>query len=123
MAEPPVLWLSHFCARPFVCFGDVRPGAARTRPLALANPHAEPVRVALPRLPAAARGFGVRPRAFELQVRGAWAGAGARGRRPGPRRRGGRLPLGGPRGPASGARGGTWAVTAHARGIPRRGAS
>ncbi|KAK1327963.1 hypothetical protein QTO34_012385 [Cnephaeus nilssonii] len=65
---PPVLVLSHFCPRPFVCFGDLRPGAARTLPLAVLNPNAEAAAVTLPRGPAAERGFHVWPRAFELQV-------------------------------------------------------
>lgn len=87
VASPPVLSLSHFCTKPFLCFGDVRLGASRTLPLALANPNAEEASVSLPRLPAAARGFGVRPRAFVLQV-----GAGGGPRRPAPRAaaRGGR---------------------------------
>ncbi|CAK6442302.1 unnamed protein product [Pipistrellus nathusii] len=67
MADPPpVLILSHFCPRPFVCFGALRPGASRARPLAVLNPNAEPAAVALPRGPAE-RGFQVRPRAFRLQ--------------------------------------------------------
>ncbi|KAF6073098.1 assembly factor for spindle microtubules [Phyllostomus discolor] len=65
--SPPVLTLSHFCPRPFLCFGDVRLGASRTLPLALLNPNAEAAAVTLPRCPAAAQGFGVRPRALELQ--------------------------------------------------------
>lgn len=78
---PPVLILSHFCPRPFVCFGDLRPGASRTLPLAVLNPNAEAAAVTLPRAPAADRGFRVCPRAFELQV-------GVRaGRSPRPRRR------------------------------------
>lgn len=83
--SPPVLSLSHFCTKPFLCFGDVRLGASRTLPLALANPNAEEASVSLPRLPAAARGFGVRPRAFVLQV-GAGGGSpppGAEGCGPG----------------------------------------
>nr|KAF6276382.1 hypothetical protein mPipKuh1_001099 [Pipistrellus kuhlii] len=64
---PPVLILSHFCPRPFVCFGALRPGASRALPLAVLNPNAEPAAVALPPGPAAERGFLVRPRAFRLQ--------------------------------------------------------
>ncbi|XP_070257559.1 abnormal spindle-like microcephaly-associated protein [Myotis yumanensis] len=64
---PPVLILSHFCPRPFVCFGDLRPGASRTLPLAVLNPNAEAAAVTLPRGPAADRGFRVCPSAFELQ--------------------------------------------------------
>ncbi|XP_036210469.1 abnormal spindle-like microcephaly-associated protein isoform X2 [Myotis myotis] len=64
---PPVLILSHFCPRPFVCFGDLRPGASRTLPLAVLNPNAEAAAVTVPRGPAADRGFRVCPRAFELQ--------------------------------------------------------
>nr|KAF6399570.1 assembly factor for spindle microtubules [Molossus molossus] len=64
---PPLLVLSHFCPRPFLCFGDVRPGASRTLPLAVLNPNAEAAAVTLPRGPAAERGFQVWPRAFELQ--------------------------------------------------------
>ncbi|XP_066094573.1 abnormal spindle-like microcephaly-associated protein isoform X1 [Saccopteryx bilineata] len=63
--SPPVLTLSHFCAKPFLCFGDVRLGAARTLPLALLNPNAEPAAVTVPR--GSAAGFRVSPRAFELQ--------------------------------------------------------
>ncbi|XP_045672765.1 abnormal spindle-like microcephaly-associated protein isoform X2 [Phyllostomus hastatus] len=65
--SPPVLTLSHFCPKPFLCFGDVRLGASKTLPLALLNPNAEAAAVTLPRCPAAAQGFGVRPRALELQ--------------------------------------------------------
>ncbi|KAM8816330.1 abnormal spindle-like microcephaly-associated protein [Rhynchonycteris naso] len=67
--SPPVLTLSHFCAKPFLCFGDVRLGATRTLPLALFNPNAEPAVVTVPRGAAAATaaGFRVSPRAFELQ--------------------------------------------------------
>lgn len=80
-ASPPVLSLSHFCTKPFLCFGDVRVGASRTLPLALDNPNAEEASVTLPRFPAAARGFDVRPRAFVLQV----GDGGAPGRAPSPR--------------------------------------
>ncbi|XP_054432419.1 abnormal spindle-like microcephaly-associated protein [Pteronotus mesoamericanus] len=65
--SPPVLTLSHFCPKPFLCFGDVRVGASRTLPLALLNPNAEAAAVTLPRCPAAAQGFQVWPCAFELQ--------------------------------------------------------
>ena len=66
--SPPVLTLSHFCPRPFLCFGDVRLGASKVLPLALLNPNAEAAAVTLPRCPAAAQGFEVWPRAFDLQV-------------------------------------------------------
>lgn len=65
---PPILILSHFCPKPFLCFGDVRPGASRTLPLAVLNPNAEAAAVTLPRGPAAERGLHVWPPAFELQV-------------------------------------------------------
>ncbi|KAM5205842.1 abnormal spindle-like microcephaly-associated protein isoform 2-T2 [Hipposideros larvatus] len=66
-ASPPVLSLSHFCTKPFLCFGDVRLGASRTLSLAVYNPNAEEAAVTLPRCPAADRGFSVWPRAFVLQ--------------------------------------------------------
>lgn len=77
---PPVLILSHFCPRPFVCFGDLRPGASRALPLAVLNPNAEAAAVTVPRGPAADCGFRVCPRAFELQV-GVRAGRSPRPRR------------------------------------------
>ncbi|KAM5302162.1 abnormal spindle-like microcephaly-associated protein [Glossophaga mutica] len=65
--SPPVLTLSHFCPKPFLCFGDVRLGGSKTLPLALLNPNAEAAAVTLPRCPAAAQGFEVQPCAFALQ--------------------------------------------------------
>lgn len=126
-ASPPVLSLSHFCTKPFLCFGDVRLGASRTLPLALANPNAEEASVSLPRLPAAARGFGVRPRAFVLQVGGGGVPAARRGgTRPGLRSRVLWLP-GGQQGPASGGsrgrgdQGGDGACAEHPGRRARRG--
>ncbi|KAM5237781.1 abnormal spindle-like microcephaly-associated protein [Ctenodactylus gundi] len=66
-ASPPVLRLSHFCRSPFLCFGDVRPGASRTLPLVLHNPNAEVAAVAVSQLPAADLGFRVSPRSVVLQ--------------------------------------------------------
>ncbi|CAH6787707.1 Aspm [Phodopus roborovskii] len=65
--SPPVLRLSHFCAAPFLCFGDVRVGASRTRALVLQNPHAEPLRVELSLLRAAGQGFSAEPSHCELK--------------------------------------------------------
>ncbi|XP_037006810.2 abnormal spindle-like microcephaly-associated protein [Artibeus jamaicensis] len=65
--SPPVLTLSHFCPKPFLCFGNVRLGASKTLPLALLNPNPEAAAVTLPRCPAAAQGFEVWPSALELQ--------------------------------------------------------
>lgn len=67
-ASPPVLLLSHFCAVPFLCFGDVRVGTSRTRSLVLHNPHAEPLHVELSLLRAAGQGFSASPNLCELQV-------------------------------------------------------
>lgn len=75
-SPPPVLPLSHFCAAPFLCFGDVRVGASRTRSLVLQNPHEEPLLVELSLLRAASQGFSVVPSRCELKV-------GARGMSPG----------------------------------------
>ncbi|XP_037353787.1 abnormal spindle-like microcephaly-associated protein isoform X2 [Talpa occidentalis] len=66
-ASPPVLSLSHFCRSPFLCFGDVRPGASRTLGLALANPNEEVAEVKIQRFPAPDRGFSVSRRFFVLQ--------------------------------------------------------
>lgn len=66
-ASPPVLLLSHFCAVPFLCFGDVRVGTSRTRSLVLHNPHAEPLHVELSLLRAAGQGFSASPNRCELQ--------------------------------------------------------
>uniref|UniRef100_A0A8C6S2L6 Abnormal spindle microtubule assembly n=1 Tax=Nannospalax galili TaxID=1026970 RepID=A0A8C6S2L6_NANGA len=65
--RPPVLPLSHFCAPPFLCFGDVRVGGSRTRPLVLYNPHEEALRVELLLMRAADRGFSGSPSCCELQ--------------------------------------------------------
>lgn len=67
-ASPPVLLLSHFCAIPFLCFGDVRVGTSRTRSLVLHNPHEEPLQVKLSLLRAAGQGFSVSANRCELQV-------------------------------------------------------
>lgn len=67
-ASPPVLLLSHFCAVPFLCFGDVRVGTSRTRSLVLHNPHEEPLQVKLSLLRAAGQGFSVSANRCELQV-------------------------------------------------------
>ncbi|XP_035313151.1 abnormal spindle-like microcephaly-associated protein isoform X1 [Cricetulus griseus] len=66
-SPPPVLPLSHFCAAPFLCFGDVRVGASRTRSLVLQNPHEEPLLVELSLLRAASQGFSVVPSRCELK--------------------------------------------------------
>ncbi|XP_031240091.1 abnormal spindle-like microcephaly-associated protein isoform X2 [Mastomys coucha] len=66
-ASPPVLLLSHFCAVPFLCFGDVRVGTSRTRSLVLHNPHEEPLQVKLSLLRAAGQGFSVLANHCELQ--------------------------------------------------------
>ncbi|XP_075844260.1 abnormal spindle-like microcephaly-associated protein [Microtus pennsylvanicus] len=66
-SSPPVLLLSHFCPSPFLCFGDVRVGATRTRSLILQNPHEEPLQVELSLLRAADQGFSVVPSLCELQ--------------------------------------------------------
>ncbi|XP_040594354.1 abnormal spindle-like microcephaly-associated protein [Mesocricetus auratus] len=66
-SSPPVLLLSHFCAAPFLCFGDVRVGASRTRSLVLQNPHEEPLQVELSLLRAAAQGFSVVPSRCDLK--------------------------------------------------------
>lgn len=66
-ASPPVLLLSHFCAVPFLCFGDVRVGTSRTRSLVLHNPHAEPLHVELSLLRAAGQGFSASPNRCELK--------------------------------------------------------
>lgn len=65
--SPPVLLLSHFCAAPFLCFGDVRVGTSRTRSLVLHNPHEESVHVELSLLRAAGQGFSVSPNRCELK--------------------------------------------------------
>ncbi|XP_062067525.1 abnormal spindle-like microcephaly-associated protein [Lepus europaeus] len=66
-ASPPVLSLSHFCRPPFLCFGDVRLGSSRARPLALDNPNDEVAEVKVSRFPAAEQGFSVSPRCLVLQ--------------------------------------------------------
>lgn len=66
-SSPPVLLLSHFCPSPFLCFGDVRVGATRTRSLILQNPHEEPLQVELSLLRAADQGFSVAPSGCELK--------------------------------------------------------
>nr|XP_044999428.1 abnormal spindle-like microcephaly-associated protein [Jaculus jaculus] len=66
-SSPPVLALSHFCGSPFVSFGAVRVGAARTRALVLHNPHEEALAVELSLRRAAGLGFSVWPRRCELQ--------------------------------------------------------
>ncbi|KAL6073202.1 hypothetical protein STEG23_031590 [Scotinomys teguina] len=66
-SSPPVLLLSHFCAAPFLCFGDVRVGTSRTRSLVLQNPHEEPLQVELSLLRAAGQGFSVVPSRCELK--------------------------------------------------------
>ncbi|XP_052593061.1 abnormal spindle-like microcephaly-associated protein [Peromyscus californicus insignis] len=66
-SSPPVLLLSHFCAAPFLCFGDVRVGTSRTRSLVLQNPHEEPLQVELWLLRAAGQGFSVVPSRCELK--------------------------------------------------------
>ncbi|XP_038205101.1 abnormal spindle-like microcephaly-associated protein [Arvicola amphibius] len=66
-SSPPVLLLSHFCPSPFLCFGDVRVGATRTRSLILQNPHEEPLQVELSLLRAADQGFSVVPSRCELK--------------------------------------------------------
>lgn len=67
-ASPPVLLLSHFCTVPFLCFGDVRVGASRTRSLVLHNPHEEPLQVELSLVRAAGQGFSVSSNRCELKV-------------------------------------------------------
>lgn len=67
-SPPPVLLLSHFCAAPFLCFGDVLVGASRTRSLVLHNPHEEPLQVELSLQRAAGQGFSVLPSRCELKV-------------------------------------------------------
>ncbi|XP_041504869.1 abnormal spindle-like microcephaly-associated protein [Microtus oregoni] len=69
-SSPPVLLLSHFCPSPFLCFGDVRVGATRTRSLILQNPHEEPLQVELSLLRAADQGFSVVPSRCELKPKG-----------------------------------------------------
>ncbi|XP_074240421.1 abnormal spindle-like microcephaly-associated protein isoform X1 [Saimiri boliviensis] len=66
-ASPPVLFLSHFCRSPFLCFGDVRLGTSRTLPLTLDNPNEEVAEVEISHLPAADLGFSVSQRRFVLQ--------------------------------------------------------
>ncbi|XP_034369003.1 LOW QUALITY PROTEIN: abnormal spindle-like microcephaly-associated protein [Arvicanthis niloticus] len=66
-ASPPVLLLSHFCAVPFLCFGDVRVGTSRTRSLVLHNPHEEPLQVEVSLLRAAGKGFSVSRNRCELK--------------------------------------------------------
>ncbi|CAH2311669.1 abnormal spindle-like microcephaly-associated [Pelobates cultripes] len=56
--DPPVLSLTHFSRPPFVSFGCVRTGTARSSRLLLQNPNPEPVRVTVHRLPEQ-RGFTV----------------------------------------------------------------
>uniref|UniRef100_A0A6J0SHN4 Abnormal spindle-like microcephaly-associated protein isoform X1 n=1 Tax=Pogona vitticeps TaxID=103695 RepID=A0A6J0SHN4_9SAUR len=56
---PAVLSLSHFSRPPFLSFGSVRVGTSRLRRLAVENPNAEPVRVAVCRPPPASKGFSV----------------------------------------------------------------
>lgn len=67
-ASPPVLLLSHFCAVPFLCFGDVRVGTSRTRSLVLHNPHEEPLQVELSLVRAVGQGFSALPNRCELKV-------------------------------------------------------
>lgn len=67
-SSPPVLLLSHFCPSPFLCFGDVRVGATRTRSLILQNPHEESLQVELSLQRAADQGFSVVPSRCELKV-------------------------------------------------------
>ncbi|XP_073498962.1 abnormal spindle-like microcephaly-associated protein isoform X2 [Phyllobates terribilis] len=56
--DVPVLSLTHFSRPPFVSFGCVRPGSARTAVLMLQNPSADLVQVTVHRLPQH-RGFSV----------------------------------------------------------------
>ncbi|XP_055000646.1 abnormal spindle-like microcephaly-associated protein [Sorex araneus] len=66
-ASPAVLSLSHFCRSPFLCFGELRPGASRTLSLTLDNPNEEVAEVQVCRFPAAERGFSISQRRFVLQ--------------------------------------------------------
>ncbi|XP_069823618.1 abnormal spindle-like microcephaly-associated protein [Dendropsophus ebraccatus] len=56
--QEPVLYLTHFSRPPFVSFGCVRPGSARSAVLLLRNPSAEPAVVTVDKLPQK-RGFSV----------------------------------------------------------------
>ncbi|XP_075143505.1 abnormal spindle-like microcephaly-associated protein [Leptodactylus fuscus] len=56
--EVPVLTLTHFCRPPFVSFGCVRPGSARSAVLLLQNPSADTAQVTVLKLPRD-RGFSV----------------------------------------------------------------
>ncbi|XP_066453294.1 abnormal spindle-like microcephaly-associated protein isoform X2 [Eleutherodactylus coqui] len=57
--DVPLLSLTHFCRPPFVSFGCVRPGSARSAVLLLQNPSADPAQVTVDKLPRE-RGFSVR---------------------------------------------------------------
>uniref|UniRef100_A0ACB8F329 Uncharacterized protein n=2 Tax=Sphaerodactylus townsendi TaxID=933632 RepID=A0ACB8F329_9SAUR len=57
--DTAVLTLSHFSRPPFLSFGTVGVGTSRTRRLALENPNAEPILVAVWRPPPASKGFAV----------------------------------------------------------------
>uniref|UniRef100_A0A8C8RGA5 Abnormal spindle microtubule assembly n=1 Tax=Pelusios castaneus TaxID=367368 RepID=A0A8C8RGA5_9SAUR len=65
--DPAVLTLSHFSRPPFLSFGSLRPGASRTRLLALDNPNPEDADVAIDRFPAPATGFSLERRRFLVQ--------------------------------------------------------
>ncbi|KAM9326862.1 abnormal spindle-like microcephaly-associated protein [Gastrophryne carolinensis] len=56
--DTPVLALTHFCRPPFVTFGCVQPGSARSAVLLLENPSPEPARLTVHKLPRH-RGFSV----------------------------------------------------------------
>ncbi|XP_063796189.1 abnormal spindle-like microcephaly-associated protein [Pseudophryne corroboree] len=56
--ETPVLSLTHFSRPPFLSFGCVRPGSARSAVLLLQNPSADPAQVTVQKLPRN-RGFSV----------------------------------------------------------------
>ncbi|XP_061859536.1 abnormal spindle-like microcephaly-associated protein [Colius striatus] len=65
--EPAVLVLSHFSRPPFLSFGSLRVGAARTRLLGIDNPNEEDVEVIVDRVPAPDRGFSIDHRRFSVQ--------------------------------------------------------
>ncbi|XP_067394387.1 abnormal spindle-like microcephaly-associated protein [Emydura macquarii macquarii] len=65
--DPAVLTLRHFSRPPFLSFGSLRPGASRTRLLAVDNPNPEEADVAIDRFPAPATGFSLERQRFLIQ--------------------------------------------------------
>uniref|UniRef100_UPI00398F6964 abnormal spindle-like microcephaly-associated protein n=1 Tax=Pristiophorus japonicus TaxID=55135 RepID=UPI00398F6964 len=64
--DVPVLTLTHFARRPFVCFKTVRTGCSKTETLAIENPESVPIRVEIDKLPTS-KGFAVNEREFVVE--------------------------------------------------------